>query len=142
MPKQDDTLARIAEITRASSGRSKLTRWLRVRHDEFLALLDEHGANWAALAKAFAEEGMTTAEGKPFTPETVRVTWYRVRKAVEKSRAKRLVAAVPVAVERPSPIPSPKTQPEPARAPSEGLDAKDALAELRRQMAERSGRKG
>lgn len=143
MAKPDETLARIAEVARASSGRSKLARWFRIRHDEFLALVEETRPSWEALAKAFAEEGMTTAEGKPFTAETVRVTWYRVRKSVEKSRAKRAETVPPVAVEKPV---TPLTPSSAGRDPAPGPDAdpmaaQRELARIKREMRERSGLK-
>src|SRR4051794_4783690 len=87
--KADQGLESIAEIARSASGRSPLYRWLRVRHDAFMELVNENRPNWKALAEGFAELGLLSLEGKPLTPEAVRHTWWRVRKDVAASRQKR-----------------------------------------------------
>src|SRR5689334_7197858 len=90
MAKKDEKgMQRIAEIARGASKRSALYLWLHANHDEFLALMEETRPNWKRLAEGFAEIGIVTPEGKPLTAETVRVTWYRVRRDVAKARAKK-----------------------------------------------------
>ena len=135
-PQRDEELSRIAETIRLSGGRSALYRWLKPRHDAFAALLAEKGGrpDWQALAARFAELGITGGNGQPVSPEAARHTWWRVRRDVAQAMARRTKAASPVAALM---APAGPTQP-PAPAPSPG--SADALARLRAEMDQRSGR--
>jgi hypothetical protein len=75
-----------AKIRRAAvSERRSLYLWMLANFDEFSATVAEAGRpNWKALAKAFAEEGLTDVKGRDLAPEATRLTWLKVRKAVEK----------------------------------------------------------
>src|SRR4051812_38182234 len=99
----DPELEQIAAIARAGAGRSVLYRWLRQRHDDFAALLEETRPNWAKLAEGFASLGMKTTDGKALTGETVRHTWWRVRRDVAAGRAKRAARTRP-APHAPAPV--------------------------------------
>ena len=133
-PRRDDELSRIAETIRHSGGRSPLYRWLKPRHDAFAALLAEKGGrpDWQALAARFAELGIMGGNGQPVSPEAARHTWWRVRRDVAQAMARRTKAALPVAALM---APARLTQPP---APSPG--SADALARLRAEMDQRSGR--
>ena len=135
-PRRDDELSRIAETIRHSGGRSPLYRWLKPRHDAFAALLAEKGGrpDWQALAARFAELGITGGNGQPVSPEAARHTWWRVRRDVAQAMARRTKGVSPVAALM---APARPTQP-PALAPSPG--SADALARLRAEMDQRSGR--
>jgi hypothetical protein len=141
-PKRSDTeMHQLAELARAKAGvtRSPLYRWLRERHDTFASLIEETRPEWRTLAEGFAQLGMATPDGKPIAPETVRHTWWRVRRDVTAARKKRAAGkslkplVTPVA--RPAPTPPAPRTPEPASDPS------DALAKLRAELNARSGRK-
>ena len=135
-PRRDDELSRIAETIRHSGRRSPLYRWLKPRHDAFAALLAKEGGrpDWQALAARFAELGIMGGNGQPVSPEAARHTWWRVRRDVAQAIARRTKAASPVAALM---APARPTQP-PAPAPSPG--SADALARLRAEMDQRSGR--
>jgi hypothetical protein len=135
-PRRDDELSRIAETIRRSGGRSPLYRWLKSRHDEFAALLAEKGGrpDWQALSDEFAAMGIMGGNGQPVSPEAARHTWWRVRRDVAQAMARRTKAASPAAALM---APARPTQP-PAPAPSPG--SADALARLRAEMDQRSGR--
>ncbi|MGG5810557.1 hypothetical protein [Falsiroseomonas sp. CW058] len=138
--KRDAELRRIAEVARGGAGRSPLYRWLRGRHDAFAELLDETRPSWGSLTDGFNDLGLAGPGGRALTPETVRHTWWRVRRDVAAARARREAAAPPppvVPVTRPAPTP-PSPAPPPASAPG---GAETALARLRAEMDQRSGRK-
>lgn len=142
--KPDAELRRIAEVARGGSGRSPLYRWLRARHDAFAELVEENRPNWAALAEGFTGLGLTGANGRPLTAHTVRRTWWSVRRDVAAARARRArpphppaaVPAPPPAATRAPPPPAPAAAPA-----SPASDGTDALARLRAEIDERSGRK-
>lgn len=140
--KPDAELRRIAEVARGGSGRSPLYRWLRARHDAFAELVEETRPNWKGLAEGFTELGLEGADGRWLTAETVRRTWWRVRRDVAAARERRAKPPTPPAV-----VPEPRsaaTRATPqavASAPSTSGGA-DALARLRAEINERSGRKG
>jgi hypothetical protein len=134
----DAEMQRIAELARASAGRSRLYRWLRTRHDAFAELLEETRPNWRTLAEGFAGLGIATPDGKPIAAEAVRHTWWRVRRDIAAARARRLTPiAAPVVVPVTQPTP-PAPSPPP---PSASSGPPDALARLRAEINQRSGRK-
>jgi hypothetical protein len=90
--------------------------------------------DWQALAARFAELGIMGGNGQPVSPEAARHTWWRVRRDVAQAMARRTKAASPVAALM---APARPAQP-PAPAPSPG--SADALARLRAEMDQRSGR--
>jgi hypothetical protein len=150
-PRRDNELDRIAEIVRTGAGRSPLYRWLRARHDAFAELLAEGRPDWRALAAEFAQMGLLGGDGQTVTAESARHTWWRVRRDCAKAQAKRGRLAPVVAV---LPVASVKTRPPtetqadgpslPDAAPNAaaGLPhSGDALARLRAEMLQRSGRK-
>jgi hypothetical protein len=121
MPEGDDAMAELrAALSGAPGTRSSLHQWMRANHDKVSALLAEVRPNWQRLAGAFARMGLTDGSGKPPRPQTVRQTWWRVRRAVATAKS------APGAEMRNLPVTS---------------DASDALARLTAEMNERSGRK-
>ena len=137
MPKPDDGLERIAVLARTGNARSPLFRWLLARHDAFAALLAEGRPNWSLLAEGFTAEGLTN--GRPLTGETARRTWWKARRAHAKAEARR-AAARAKAGKAPEVRMVAAERPPPAAAPERPPDASDGMAELRRQMDQRSGR--
>ena len=80
----EDRIERLRQA--AMSSRSSLYRWMRQNHEEFAAALADAGRpNWRAIAAEFAKDGLTDPDP---SPEAVRLTWWKVRKAVEASRGK------------------------------------------------------
>ena len=79
----DPHLERIARALGEASARSKLGRWMTANHDDFAALLDEHGANWTVLTDTFKAEGLMPADAKAATAKR---TWQRVRQRVRGGR--------------------------------------------------------
>jgi hypothetical protein len=76
-----DSIKRAATADR----RSSLYLWMVRNYDEFGATLADAGKpNWAALADAFKDEGLTDLKGRPPTPEGARLTWFKVRQAKNK----------------------------------------------------------
>ena len=95
-------------------------------------------------ANNFAGLGLTGADGRPLTAPTVRRTWWSVRRDVAAARARRAkpphppaaVPAPPPTATRAPPPPAPTAAPT-----SPASDGADALARLRAEIDERSGRK-
>ena len=82
----------VGEITK-SSDRSPLFWWLLEHHDEIADAASGRRMQWATLCARFAEAGLTDTTGKPATPNTAKVTWQRVRRAVAQQRARRATKA-------------------------------------------------
>ena len=122
----DDGLERVAAAIRGGSGRSSLYRWMRARHDKLAEAMDGERPDWKRLTAEFAALGLIPQDANP---ETVRHTWWRCRRDVAKAREKR----------RPKPAATPRPD---HFVGSNEMVAGDALAELRREMAKRSGRGG
>jgi hypothetical protein len=138
--KPDAELLRIAEVARGGSGHSPLYRWLRARHDAFAVLVEETRPNWKGLAEGFTELGLSGPSGRALTAETVRHTWWRVRRDVAAARERRAKATIPPAAVPVTPMAA--VPPSPAAAPAPAASgAADVLARLRAEIDERSGRK-
>lgn len=141
-PKRSDTeMQQLAELVRAKPGitRSPLYRWLRARHDTFASLLEETRPEWRTLAEGFVRLGITTPDGGSIAPETVRHTWWRVRRDVAAARDKRTAGKPPKPAVTPVPRPAPSPPPQSVAEPASGPSA--ALARLRAELNARSGRK-
>jgi hypothetical protein len=67
--------------------RSKLFLWLRAHHDQLVDGFGGNGPSWSTIAAQLGSNGLVDGAGKPPAPETVRATWYRVRRDVAASRA-------------------------------------------------------
>lgn len=116
--------------------RPPLYQWMLTHYEELLAMFDGARPNWQHLTKAFADEGFRNGAGGDLTPETVRQTWYHVRKRKQARRtqpASVMVLNSPAPVPRTTSIPSPTTTTPP-------LPADDPLAAIRAEMNRRSGR--
>lgn len=101
--------------------RPPLHQWMLSNFDEVAALFEGARLNWRHLAGTFAEMGFMNGNGTELKPETVRQTWYRVRK--QRARMKQPYHA-PVEVLTPSTI----------------TPAADPLADIKAEMNKRSGR--
>src|SRR5215470_12811284 len=65
------------------AGRSELYRWMLEHADDIERAISVAGRpNWPALARTFAEAGLTDRNGNPPNPEVARQTWFKVRKAL------------------------------------------------------------
>ena len=128
MSKADLTL--IAVAVQAGKGFSPLFRWMRSHHDAFADLVEGARPNWTKLAEAFAQMGIAAPDGAPLHAETVRHTWWRARRDRQSAKPRREVSVKSVVV------PAAATPPPAPLAP-----VSDPLAEIRRQMANGSGRK-
>jgi hypothetical protein len=85
--------------------RSRLYLWLRAHHDQLVSGFTQNGPSWGTIATHLGNNGLVDGGGKPPAPETVRATWYRVRRDVAAARARDdTAAAEPVGV-----TPSPRT---------------------------------
>ncbi len=81
--------------------RSSLFYWLVEHHDEIAQAAAGRCIRWEPLRIRFAELGLTDADGKPPTAETSRLTWFRVRREVQKHRTLRATGMLPRLAPRP-----------------------------------------
>jgi hypothetical protein len=91
-----DVAMSVAELmagnTAPASGRghrSQLYLWLRGRHDQLAEGFGRNGPSWSHIARHLGDNGVYDGAGKQPAPETVRATWYRVRRDVAAARARR-----------------------------------------------------
>jgi hypothetical protein len=73
---------------RKGTVRSALYHWMRQNHDGLTKLFEETTPAWAILAETFGRMGLTDRDGKSPTAKTARMTWYRVRLDVKRSRVR------------------------------------------------------
>lgn len=114
MPKRKDdaVLAALRDaLDEGGDRRSPLYRWMWENHDGFAELLKGSRPNWTRLAETLAGLGFAGPGGEPLRSETVRQTWWRVRKRREEMvaasagvpkpppRSKPLAASVPTKAE-------------------------------------------
>ncbi len=99
-------------VASGPSRASPLYRWMWANHDAFAQMLEKVRPDWTKLSEAFAERGFTTVNGTPLRPETVRQTWWRVRRqrrasiqSPPKTNKPALSESVPVS------MPAPKAAP-------------------------------
>lgn len=116
--------------------RSTLYRWMLANHDEFAAMVADAGRpNWQALAQAFADEGLRDLRENPPTSEGARQTWFKVRTAVQKERAKKPKqgpAQVSAGTTVKPPPAASLTSPDPTPAPVESTTASKADEQIAR----------
>lgn len=95
-PPAKDDVQRLVASGALTSARSPVYLWLWRNHASLTAQLDSARVNWPTFAAALAELGVLDGNGAPPKAETVRRSWWRVRKAKEAAReraqAKRLVS--------------------------------------------------
>ena len=106
---------------RAHDGRSKLYQYLRRQHRVLSATIAKHNPTWASIAAEVSEAGVMGSNGKPTSPDALRLMWKRVCRDVE---AEKLLKVQRRAAEQdrgaqPSRLPSTwkPTPAEPPRAP-------------------------
>ena len=132
-----DVTVSIAEVmvgntTGHTSGRghhSQLYLWLRAHHGKLVAEFGRNGPSWSQVARQLGNHGVLDGAGKQPAPETVRATWYRVKRDLAAARAGRAgpVRAAPSTL--PSAVPA-----VPLSAPIDDPDPrprKFGLAQLR-----------
>ena len=117
--------------------RSRLYLWLRAHHGKLVAEFGRNGPSWSQVARQLGNHGVLDGAGKQPAPETVRATWYRVRRDLAAARAGRsapprsalstLPSAVP-AVAHPPPFPKPV---DPPAGDTDPPQRKFGLAQLR-----------
>lgn len=127
----------LAAIDRSSlKRRGTLREWMRRNHEAFARKLQEVRPEWDVLAKLFADGGFTDARGNiPTSGETVRKTWFRVRKEMLERGVKKDPAPRRQAPVRPVAVPVEPEAP-PVQAPV--AEPGDPMAEILAQWDERS----
>ena len=115
-----DEVAKVIAGDATAPTRSPIYAWFWQHHAEVLPKLTGVRIRWAAIAERLGELGMTDANGGKPQAETVRRTWWQVRrdkqaaqKATEVKRAKGVEAAPPAA---PAPAVVPPAPPLPPLA--------------------------
>jgi hypothetical protein len=133
-------LERIAEAARGStSRRSPLYKWLRENRHGFAELLDEVGQpDWQSLADEFTEMGFRSQAGEPLKKLTVRHTWWRVRRDVARTEAKK--AGVQVRAEPLEKVPPSPAAASPAEDPADDEMARRAREAMARGLAQINNR--
>ncbi len=151
MPRDRKGLRAVLNEITQSADRSPLFWWLVEHHDELATAASGRRLQWARPCTRFAEMGLTDATGKPASVQTARVTWHRVKLSVAKAQLR--VAAKPPpkpGAVYPSRVPKdwrpqlalPAPQSGPGRTdPDKPYDPLERIAEIRRDMNARSGRK-
>ncbi|MBR0560529.1 hypothetical protein [Neokomagataea anthophila] len=83
----------MAAACRESAGemwsRSSIYRWMVTNYDLLKNATAGGRARWSKLCDAAIEEGLTTFQGTPPKPQTIRSTWYRVRLRMEREARER-----------------------------------------------------
>jgi hypothetical protein len=138
-----DVLSALQEaIEHGDDRRSPLFHWMMTHYDQFAGMIQSarlagSRPNWSRLAETFARYSFSDADGQPLKKHTVRLTWWRVRKAREKVR--KLVVAPEPPVKMVVTQPSQALQ-KPQETPVRVQDSNEALAEMLAEMNRRSGR--
>lgn len=133
-----ETLSALQEaIEHGDDRRSPLFRWLMTHYAPFSELLQSarlagSRPNWTRLANTFSQHGFTNADGDPLNKRSVRMTWYRVRRARGSLRKHAVLAPAPPLV----------TQHSQAlqETPGKVQNSNEALADMLAEMNRRSGR--
>jgi hypothetical protein len=74
-----------AAMERTGTSRGGLREWMRKNHDAFAEKLRTVRPNWDLLAEVFAKAELTDQRGNlPQKGETVRRTWHRVRREMQR----------------------------------------------------------
>jgi hypothetical protein len=134
--KDPDALQKLRQDFEAGGDRRPpLYQWMASNYDELVTLFEGARLNWQRLTASFQELGFRNGSGGDLRPETVRQTWYRVRKQKEAGGARKTGRPAPVEVlSSPTPVSSPPP------APSPTTSAADPLAALMDELNKRSGR--
>lgn len=141
-----DDLQRLAASGALTSARSPVYLWMWRNYAGLAVKLDGARVHWPTFAASLADLGVVDGNGAAPKAETVRRTWWRVRKA-KKATRERTMRTPAGDINRPLPVPVSLilTQPEqkqaiqPVSAPT--ADApNDDLARIRAEMNRRSGR--
>jgi hypothetical protein len=119
-------------IEEGGDRRPALYQWMASNHDELVAMFEDVRLNWPHLTTVFMGLGFRNLDGSDLKPETVRRTWYRVRKRRQKISVRSALRS-PAAVEVFSPANS-------APAPPSPKPADDPMAAMMAEMNRRSGR--
>jgi len=130
---------------RRYSRRGEIYAWLRTYHDQVLALLTRGEGSWPELVAEMVLDGISGRRGAELTPNAALKVWQRVRRDIEGAdHAPRPRRKPPSKVSR-------DWRPQLALSvPQVGSDLADAekpydplerIAEIRREMKARSGRK-
>jgi hypothetical protein len=104
---------------------SPLFRWMRRHHDGLQEAIDKMG--WAALTDAITDAGILNGQGNSPPAETVRHTWWRVRKAVRRERAKAADNAAAPRKAKPQPQVRDALPPQPEKPAEPDPDAAERV---------------
>ena len=135
-PVVDDVTLSVAELMAGNTAapasgrghRSQLYLWLRGHHDQLAEGFGRNGPSWIQIARQLGVNGVYDGAGKQPAPETVRATWYRVRRDVAAALARRAgpasvdVMVPPPVASSPPPVASPPPLPSPASGPAGDTD--------------------
>ena len=106
-PPAKDDVQRLVASGALTSARSPVYLWLWRNYASLTAQLDGARVNWATFAASLGDLGVLDGNGAPPKAETVRRSWWRVRKVKEAARER-------AQAKRPRPV-----QPDPVPAPGE-----------------------
>lgn len=123
--------------------RPPLYQWMLTNHDELILLFDGARLNWEHITASFVGMGFQNGAGGDLKPETVRQTWYRVRKRKTDARGRRpnRLSSADVEVHPASRKLQLVNEPVPESGASPFPDtASTALDDLLGEMNKRSGR--
>ena len=149
-PSAKDDLQRLVASGALTSARSPIYLWMWRNYAGLTAKLDGARVHWPTFAASLADLGVVDGNGAPPKAETVRRSWWRVRKAKEAARdraapRRQLSQAEPLSVPvETAPSVRLLTPPEPEKpvqatsTPAESANAD--LARIRAEMNRRSGR--
>lgn len=134
IPDVAGALTAINSMRRGPRVKSPVYEWLASNHATLAAAFAKRPASWKALADYLGDGGVVTADNRRPSPVAVRSAWLRVEADLARKRpARSIMQPVERAAPRPDHLPAtPITSPH---------DTTDPLAEVRREMAQRSGRK-
>jgi hypothetical protein len=151
MPRDRKALRAVLNEITQSADRSPLFWWLVEHHEELATAASGRRLQWARLCARFTEIGLTDATGKPASVHTARMTWHRVKQSVAQARQREAAkppqkpgAVYPSRVRRdwrPQLALLPPQTGASLNGADKPYDPLERIAEIRREMNARSGRK-
>lgn len=126
-------------IDEGGDRRPPLYQWMVSHYDELVSMFDGTLLNWDRITASFREMGFTNGSGGDLRPETVRQTWYKVRKRKEARKTTRQYAPIEV-LSHLVPVPSSPPTPSPTTPTNPPTSVNDAMADVLAEMNRRSGR--
>jgi hypothetical protein len=151
MPRRSKNTRAVLRTIQRSERRSTLFWWFVENHDEVQKAAQAARIDWTSFCSEAAKRGLTDTRGRRPTERNARETWRQARRAVSEARSQEAAQGPP---RKGSVYPSrlPKDwRPQLALAapqsgagptdPDKPYDPLERIAEIRRDMKARSGRK-